>query len=75
MSKNLTFKRNVGFDEVDCFSGRDHKEGDVVYKFSGPTYGCVGTGVACTFDERGVLGPFFEMPISIFKELDNFDER
>lgn len=37
------------------------KSGSTVYRFYGATYGCIGSGVAVTFNEDG-HNPFFEIP-------------
>lgn len=58
---------------VDCheqtWMGPDevYKEGEVVFEYLGPTYGCLGDGVAVT-RERGKT-PFIEMPRSALKEV------
>ena len=33
--------------------------GEVVHEYTGHTYGCVGAGIACSFDGET---PFFELP-------------
>lgn len=38
---------------------RDMLRGEEVQKFTGHTYGCIGAGVACSFDGKT---PFFELP-------------
>ena len=58
--------RNVTKKECDWLA-RDFKEGEVVHRYHGCTYGCISyTGVACTID--GSL-PFFELPLDAVKVL------
>jgi len=39
---------------------KDMKKGAVVYSYNGPTYGAIGSGIACT--KRPDETPFFELP-------------
>jgi hypothetical protein len=54
--------RDVGKGEAHNFAGRDVKAGEIFYRFTEPTYGCVdwtnGTALSEAEDEY----PFFEFP-------------
>ncbi len=41
---------------------RTLRYGEAVYAYDGPTYGCIGSGIAVTFEED--KAPFFELPRS-----------
>lgn len=58
--KQFILNRDVTVEECHwLFQG--FKKGEAVYKFTGPTYGCISpSGTACS-DENGI-GPFFELP-------------
>lgn len=59
--EKFTLSRKVTRQECDWLM-RDFKKGELVYEFTGATYGCISfTGVACTLDETGG-GEFFELP-------------
>lgn len=46
---------------------RDFKEGERVFRYSGPTYGCIsGGGEACCEVEGET--PFFELPMNALTE-------
>ena len=38
---------------------RDLKKGELVSRYEGVTYGCIGAGIACSWDGKN---PFFEVP-------------
>lgn len=44
---------------------RDMKKGEVVFNYRGPTYGCIGGGIACT--EKPGETPFFELPANALR--------
>lgn len=46
---------------------KDVKQGTIVYKFHGHTYGCIGSGIAVTLEEGE--NPFFELPKDSIKEI------
>lgn len=58
--------RAVTREECHWLSGTV-KEGTIVYKYGGHTYGCIGYGVAVT-TVKGET-PFFEMPYDSLKEI------
>lgn len=47
-------KKNYNWLEADI------PKGTLVFEYHGITYGCIGTGIACTFTENEI--PFFELP-------------
>ena len=62
--------RDLKMGDHPCgYSSEDMKIGDKVYLFRGPTYGCIGNGVAVSRNDGD--GPFFELP---FDALQNEDE-
>ena len=54
-----TLTRDVQKSECPWLD-RDMRKDEIVHRYSGYTYGCVGDGVACT--ERPNETPFFEIP-------------
>jgi hypothetical protein len=49
----------------ECGLDKDLEEDEVVYKYDGPTYGCISdSGVACSVDGEV---PFFELPRDALK--------
>ena len=61
MPTKYKLNRKVTTTECDWLM-RDFKKGEVVYSYSGATYGCISyLGTACTLDETGG-GEFFELP-------------
>jgi hypothetical protein len=60
-------KRDVTTDECHWLN-ETIKEGSVVYKFYGATYGCIDSGVAVTLSKEG-KNPFFEMPYDSLNKL------
>jgi len=60
--------RTVTTEECDWLE-EDIKQGTIVYKFSGATYGCIGpngTAVSLTKGEN----PFFELPYDSLKLIE-----
>jgi hypothetical protein len=58
--------RDVTTDECEWLD-ETVKQGTVVHKFYGATYGCIGpSGVAVIFSEKT---PFFELPYDALTEL------
>lgn len=55
----LTLKRDVPKSECPWLD-RDMKKDEIVYRFTGPTYGCIGAGIACS--KKQGKTPFFELP-------------
>ena len=52
-----------------CWLDEDVKQGTFVYKFHGPTYGCIGpNGTAVTLSPEGD-NPFFEIPHNSIIEI------
>lgn len=51
--------RTVTKEECNWLDG-DIPEGTIVYRFYGATYGCIGPGIAVSYQEG--QNPFFEMP-------------
>lgn len=59
--EKFILKRNVTRQECDWLT-RDFNKGEIIYEFTGATYGCISfLGKACTLDETGG-GEFFEIP-------------
>lgn len=60
-SKVLELTRDV--TKAECsWLNHDFVEGDRVFKFVGPTFGCISyDGIACAADSNDE-GPFFELP-------------
>jgi len=55
-------------DECPWLYGHDIVVGDIVYEFRGPTYGCIGSGIAISlYPDKG---PFLEMPKYALCEID-----
>ena len=55
-----TLTRNVTKKECDWLD-RSLKKGEIVYEYTGPTYGCIsGNGSAFTLTKNET--PFFELP-------------
>jgi len=54
---------------IECgWLDRDFKKGEVIYRYTGPTYGCIGpNGTACTL-EYGET-PFFEIPLDAIDHI------
>jgi hypothetical protein len=44
-------------------------KGSVVYEYTGNTMGCIESGIAVSYYKNS--GPFFEMPLSCLKEVDD----
>ncbi len=42
-------------------------KGDIVYRFDGCTYGCIGDGIACS--RKLGENPFFEMPKDSLEQI------
>jgi hypothetical protein len=60
--------RDITTDECEWLD-KTIKEGTIVNKFYGTTYGCMGPdGIAVTFDKDGG-NPFFELPYNSLKKL------
>ena len=59
--------RNITTDECEWLR-ETIKQGTIVYKFYGHTYGCIGSGIAVTFNEDED-NPFFELPYDALKAL------
>ena len=56
----LTLKRDVLMEECPWLD-RDMKAGETLYRFTGPTYGCIGpNGIAVSMEPD--MNPFFEIP-------------
>lgn len=55
----LILKRDVTMRECSWLD-RPLRMGETVYKYDGYTYGCIGSGIAVTFEEGKT--PFFEVP-------------
>jgi len=65
--------RDVTRKECDWLE-EDMKKGTLVYRFSGPTYGCIGySGIACCMEEGE--NPFFELPFGALSEIKKEGER
>lgn len=47
---------------------RDYEAGEKLYRYSGPTYGIIDTGIACSLNGSE---PFFEMPRDALREITN----
>jgi hypothetical protein len=45
------------------------KQGAIMYDFHGCTYGCIGDGIALTFDSAGG-NPFIEIPYDAFEGIN-----
>ena len=60
--------RNVGIEECHWLQ-QPVLQGEIVYSYHGPTYGCVGPGVAVTRSATGGV-PFFELPGEVLKRID-----
>ena len=45
------------------------KKGEILYGYSGPTYGCIGAGSVVTRDQQGNT-PFFELPSDAIKRIE-----
>jgi hypothetical protein len=59
--------RDVTQDE--CYwLDRSFRAGEIVHDFTGATYGCVGTGMACSMNGQN---PFFELPRDALAPLPN----
>ena len=60
-----TLARDV--TKTECpWLDHDLKAGEVVHRYHGATYGCVGAGIAVT--EKKDEKPFFEIPSDALKE-------
>lgn len=69
MKNKFRLKRIVS--TVECpWLDENIDRGTIVYEYCGHTYGCIGSGIACT-KEPGIT-PFFELP---FDALEKFEER
>lgn len=67
MNKQIMLTRDVTMKECDWLE-RDYKKGKLLYLYSGHTYGCIDSGVACT-EIRGRT-PFFEIPLGSYKLME-----
>lgn len=63
--KQFELTRDVTQEECHWLS-RSFKAGEVVHRYDGCTYGCVGAGVACSVDGET---PFFELPRNALRDL------
>jgi hypothetical protein len=59
----LKLIRNVTKKECSWLD-RDYLTGEEVFEYSGHTYGCISSGIACS--EQDGETPFFELPIDSF---------
>lgn len=64
-----TLERDVTTEECSWLK-RDYKKGEVVYRYTGATYGCIGSGVPVT-EQEGVE-PFFEIPADAVGEFPRY---
>lgn len=51
---------------------RAMKKGEVVHRYSGATYGCIGAGIACSLDGGN---PFFELPTDALREYQQLTSQ
>lgn len=58
MTKQFQLTRRVSKKECPWLD-RAFRKGEIVHEYRGFTYGCIGAGVACSFDGGN---PFFELP-------------
>lgn len=69
MINKFKLNRKVTISECDWLD-RDFEKGEIVYEFTGSTYGCISyLGIACTLDENG-RGEFFELPSDALDKID-----
>ncbi len=54
--------------ESENYSGRDVKKNEILYKYFGHTYGCIGNGIALC--ENPGETPFFEFPLDAVEQID-----
>ena len=68
MSKKFTVTRTVSPSECSWLT-KTFTYGAVVYEYHGPTYGCIGSGMAVTQQPNET--PFFEFPSDALAALDD----
>ena len=58
--------------DITCFED-EFKKGDIVYRYSGCTYGCISNeGIACTIKKDET--PFIEIPKEELEEIEEKDK-
>lgn len=66
--KKVRVTRTVKKRDPDNYGHRTFKKGEILYKYTGYTYGCIGDGVALS--EAGSREtPFFEFPADAIEEI------
>ena len=65
-AKSLKLKRDVTMKECPWLK-RDYKAGEILYVYSGLTYGCIGPG-GVAMSEHPDKDPFFEIPYGAFEQ-------
>ena len=68
-SEMLAVTRPVPASEYDNSGGRAFAEGERLYKYMGPTYGCVGDGQVAVSEGGPMVNPFFGFPKDAVREL------
>jgi hypothetical protein len=62
--------RDVPADEEGNYGSRTFKEGEVLYKYVGATYGCIDSSEGAPLSEKGSREtPFFQFPHDAFEEI------
>lgn len=65
----MRFKLTRRVTKKECpWLDRPMKSGEVVHRYNGATYNCIGVGVACSIDGKT---PFFELPRDALQPLTN----
>lgn len=68
MNKPLRVTRNVSKDDPGNYTGRDVAKGEILYAFSGHTYGCIESPNWAVSEKPGEH-PFYEFPFDAIEEI------
>lgn len=60
--------RKVKKNDPDNHGNRTYKKGEILYRYTGYTYGCIGDGVALSAGGP-LMTPFFEFPADAIEEI------
>lgn len=69
MTEAYRVTRTVTKDECRWLGDEIFEEGQEVYRYTGPTYGCVGDGIAVTVLPGET--PFFELPYDALEVIES----
>lgn len=62
LTRNVTKEECPWLDEDVC-------KGDIVFIYTGPTYGCISSGIAVSSVENET--PFFELPTDVLTNIED----